>query len=68
MIVFEYFYDKMDVFGPEMDNLAARELEMEDEKQVSLFTVVSVSLPVCRDASPPLPPPSLSGTCTPTLS
>ena len=37
MIVFEYFYDKMEVFGPRMDNMAARELEMEDEKEVSLF-------------------------------
>ena len=47
MIVFEYFYDKMEVFGPEMDNMNARELEMEDKEEVSLFTFVSVSLPVC---------------------
>jgi len=50
MIVFEYFYDKMEVFGPEMDNMAARELEIEDEKdeeEVSLFTVVSICLPIC---------------------
>jgi len=37
MIVFEYFHDKMEVFGPKMDNMAARELEMEDEEEVSLF-------------------------------
>ena len=42
MIVFEYFYDKMEVFGPEMDVMAARDLEMEDEEDVSLF--ISVSL------------------------
>jgi len=34
MIVFEYFHDKMEVFGPKMDSMAARELEMEDEEEV----------------------------------
>ena len=37
MIVFEYFHDKMEVFGPKMGKMAARELEMEDEEEVSLF-------------------------------
>jgi len=34
MIVFEYFYSKMEVFGPKMDMIAVRNLEMEE---VSLF-------------------------------
>ena len=38
MIVFEYFYDKMEVFGPRMDNMAARDLKAKDEAKVSLFS------------------------------
>ena len=34
MIVFEYFYSKMEVFGPKMDKIALKDLEMED---VSMF-------------------------------
>ena len=40
MIVFEYFFDKMDIFGPRMNEMAARiDREMED--------VEEVCLPVC---------------------
>ena len=39
MIVFEYFYDKMKVFGPRMDEIAATH-----QKKVSLQIVVSLSI------------------------
>ena len=49
MIVFEYFYDKMDVFGPKMDDVAARDdPEMEDVcLSLCLLVCLSVFLPVC---------------------
>ena len=71
MIVFEYFYDKMEVFGPEMDVMAARYVEMEYEEEeeeeeeeegeeVSLFIIVFQSicfyLPKCPSVM--LHPPS----------
>ena len=44
MIVFEYFFDKMKVFGPKMNEMAARiNLEMEDMKEVRLSVNLSVS-------------------------
>ena len=53
MIVFEYFYDKMDVFGPRMDAMAGRDMEMEDEEEVSLFIPASLSVLLSDcDASP----------------
>ena len=37
MVVFEYFYNKMDIFGPKMNEVAARiNPEMEDMEEVSL--------------------------------
>ena len=46
MVVFEYFFEKMDIFGPRMNEMAARtNLEMEDMEEVCLF--VSVCLTVC---------------------
>ena len=33
MIVFEFFYDKMEVFGPKMDDMA-RYLEMEEDLEM----------------------------------
>ena len=37
MIVFEYFFDKMDIFGPRMNEMAARiDREMEDMDEVCL--------------------------------
>ena len=45
MIVFEYFYDKMDIFGPRMNEMAARiNLEMEDMEKVCLFVYQSIYL------------------------
>jgi len=47
MIVFEYFYNKMEVFGPRMDNMTARDLKAKDEAKVSLFSLsVHLSLDV----------------------
>ena len=73
MIVFEFFYDKMEVFGPKMGDMA-RYLEMEDEEdeeeeeegEVSLFIVLFMSirfcLPKCLSVMP-----SPSGACTHSL-
>ena len=37
MVVFKYFFDKMDVFGPKMNEMAARiDREMEDMEEVCL--------------------------------
>jgi len=49
MIVFEYFYDKMDVFGPEMDDVAAGDDPEMEEVCLSLCLLVclSVCLSVC---------------------
>ena len=42
MIVFEYFFDKMNIFGPKMDEMAARiNLEMEDMEEVCLPVCLS---------------------------
>ena len=47
MVVFEYFYDKMDIFGPKMNEMARVDLEMEDMEEVCLSISASVYLPVC---------------------
>ena len=57
MVVFEYFYDKMDIFGSkmnemarvdlEMEDLEMEDLEMEDMEEVCLSISASVSLSVC---------------------
>ena len=48
MVVFEYFYDKMDIFGPKMNEMATRfDLEMEDMEEVCLSISASVYLSVC---------------------
>ena len=65
MIMFEYFRDKMDVLGKKMDSKTARDLEMEEEEEVSLF--ISVPLSSVCDA-PSLLCLSPSGTCTTTFS
>ena len=81
MIVFEYFFDKMDIFGPKMNEMAARiNLEMEDMEEVCLpvchqFTLVSV-MPTpflsftLRNlySSPPLLTPSLVHSSWPSVS
>ena len=37
MVVFKYFFDKMDVFGPKMNEMAARiDREMENMEEVCL--------------------------------
>ena len=42
MVVFEYFYDKMNIFGPKMDEMAARiNPEIEDMKEVCLPVCLS---------------------------
>ena len=42
MIVFEYFYDKMNIFGPKMDEMAAKiNPEIEDMKEVCLPVCLS---------------------------
>ena len=77
MVVFEYFYGKMDIFGPKMDEMAARiNPEMEDMEEVCLSVCLSViylpmswhlvykSLPVTKPYPPPAPNLFL-GTCTP---
>ena len=48
MIVFEYFFDKMDIFGPKMNEMVARiNLEMEDMEEVCLpVCLLSVYLSV----------------------
>ena len=47
MIVFEYFFDKMNIFGPKMDEMTARiNLEMEDMEEVCLSVCLLVYLPV----------------------
>ena len=47
MVVFKYFYDKMDVFGPKMNEMAAKiDLEMEDMDEVCLSVYLSHSLHV----------------------
>ena len=69
MVVFEYFYGKMDIFGPKMDEMAARiNPEMEDMEEVCLSVCLSViylpmswhlvykSLPVTK----PYPPSALN--------
>ena len=63
MIIFEYFFNKMNIFGPKMNS------RMEDMEDVSRF--VCVFLSYCPDVSlsllcytSPLPP---SDTCIPGL-
>ena len=46
MTVFEYFYNKMYVFGPRMDKMAVR-----DQRNVSLPTVISLSTCQCLSLS-----------------
>ena len=46
MVVFEYFYDKMDIFGPKMNEMARVDLEMEDMEEVCLSISASVCLSV----------------------
>ena len=42
MIVFEYFFDKMNIFGPRMNEMVARiNLEMEDMEKVCLPVYLS---------------------------
>ena len=48
MVVFEYFYDKMDIFGPKMNEMARVNLEMEDMEEVCLSISVSVYTYVCQ--------------------
>ena len=54
MIVFEYFFSKMDLFGPKMDKMRFRDsLEMEDVKEVCLSVFLSLCVlyvSVCSDA------------------
>ena len=50
MIVFEYFYDKMDVFGPEMDDVAAGDDPEMEEVCLSLCLLVCLS--VCLSVEP----------------
>ena len=53
MVVFEYFFNKMDIFGPKMDVMAARiDQERKDMEEVCLFPCLSpclsvISLSVC---------------------
>ena len=48
MIVFEYFFRKMDVFGPKMDKMTCRDsLEMKDMKEVCFSVLFFVSLCTC---------------------
>ena len=42
MIVFEYFFDKMDLFGPLMDEMAAREALQNEEVYSHQFKFMSV--------------------------
>ena len=46
MVVFEYFFDKMDIFGPKMNEMARIDLEMEDMEEVCLSISVSVCLSI----------------------
>ena len=47
MIVFEYFFDKMNIFGPRMNEMPARiDREMEDMEEVRLPVCLSHSLHV----------------------
>ena len=39
MIVFEYFFDKMEIFGPRMNEMAAK--KMEDMEEVRLSVCLS---------------------------
>ena len=42
MVVFEYFFDKMDIFGPKMDEMAARiNRERKDMEEVCLPVCLS---------------------------
>ena len=43
MIVFEYFYDKRDVFGPKMKDVADKDDPEEEEVCLSLCLLVSLS-------------------------
>ena len=48
MIVFEYFFEKMDIFRPKMNEMATRiNPEMEDMEEVCLSISASVCLSVC---------------------
>ena len=48
MIVFEYFFSKVDVFGPKIEKMAFRDsLEMEDMKEVCLSVFLSLCVHVC---------------------
>ena len=47
MVVFKYFYDKMDIFGPKMNETARVILEMEDMEEVCLPISASVYLSLC---------------------
>ena len=48
MVVFKYFYDKMNIFGPKMNEMATGiNLEMEDMEEVCLSICVSICLSVC---------------------
>ena len=65
MIIFEYFFNKMNIFGPKMNS------RMEDMEDVSRFVCLCVSLSHCPDVSlsllcynSSLPP---SDTCIPGL-
>ena len=43
MIVFEYFFGKMDIFRPRMNEILARiDREMEDMEEVCLFACLTV--------------------------
>ena len=58
MIVFEYFFDKMDIFGPKLNKMAAKiDREMEDMEEVRL----SICLSSCKLVSV-MPTPFLSFT------
>ena len=52
MVVFEYFFDKMDIFGPKMNEMATRiNQEMEDMEEVCLpVCLSSVYLSVSQSA------------------
>ena len=39
MIVFEYLYSMMDVFGPLMDQYANGEIKLIDSKEVSILAI-----------------------------
>ena len=44
MIVFEYFYNKRDVFGPEMKDVAAKDDPEGEEVCLSLCLLVNLSV------------------------